>query len=112
MNLARLFVLGCVTLLLAACCLPTTAPAGDRVTVGFDRDWRFHLGDVENGQKAEMNDSSWRHVDVPHDWSIEGGDTSDRQNLPILSIVEGEWQFHRGDNLEWKKPTIKADGWE
>ncbi|MGA2255582.1 MAG: glycoside hydrolase family 2 TIM barrel-domain containing protein [Thermoguttaceae bacterium] len=111
MNSIKASALGCLILLLTACCQPTAA-AGDRVTVNFDRNWRFHLGDVENGQKAVIDDSSWRQLDVPHDWSIEGGDVGERRNLPILSIVEGKWQFHRGDNTEWKKPTIKADGWE
>ena len=38
--------------------------------------------------------------------------SAERQHLPVLSIVEGKWQFHRGDNPEWKKPDLKADGWE
>ncbi len=69
---ARIAALGCLTLFLVVCCRPATAGAADRVTVNFDRDWRFHLGEVENGQNAEFNDSSWRLLDVPHDWSIEG----------------------------------------
>ena len=112
MHSARTFALSCLAFLLAACCPLTAAVAGDRVTSNFDRDWRFHLGDVENGQNAAFDDTSWRQLDVPHDWSIEGGDATQRQHLPILSIVEGKWQFHRGDNPEWKNPTIQADGWE
>ena len=69
---ARFSALICLTLFLAVCCQPAIAGAADRVTVNFDRDWRFHLGDVENGQNADFNDSSWRLLDVPHDWSIEG----------------------------------------
>ena len=57
---------------LAACCLATAATAGDRTTIHFDRGWRFHLGNVPNGQKADCDDSHWRRLDVPHDWSIEG----------------------------------------
>ena len=61
-----------LTLLLAACCQPATALAGDRTTISFDRDWRFHLGEVASGQQRNCNDASWRQLDVPHDWSIEG----------------------------------------
>jgi beta-galactosidase len=43
-----------------------------RVTLDFDRGWRFRLGDVPNGQDPSLNDSSWRVLDLPHDWSIEG----------------------------------------
>jgi beta-galactosidase len=36
----------------------------------FDNDWRFDLGDV--GQAAtNYDDSWWRRLDLPHDWSIE-----------------------------------------
>ena len=97
---------------LAACFHTAPARAGDRVTMNFDHDWRFHLGDVESGQNAEFDDSSWRQLDVPHDWSVEGGDVSERQHLPVLNIVAGKWQFHRGDKAEWKQPDLKADGWE
>jgi beta-galactosidase len=38
----------------------------------FDRGWRFHLGDIPGGIWADrLDDSSWRSVDLPHDWSIE-----------------------------------------
>jgi beta-galactosidase len=37
----------------------------------FDRGWRFHLGDIPDGiSRAELDDSDWRPVDLPHDWSI------------------------------------------
>ena len=102
----------CLALLLAACGLSATATAGDRLTVNFDRDWRFHLGNVDNGQDANLDDSAWRQLDVPHDWSIEGGEAGQRPHLPVLGIVAGKWQFHRGDNPDWKKPAIKTEGWE
>ncbi|HET6977056.1 MAG TPA: beta-galactosidase GalB [Pyrinomonadaceae bacterium] len=38
----------------------------------FNQDWRFHLGDVANGQDTGLNDADWRTLDLPHDWSIEG----------------------------------------
>lgn len=33
--------------------------------------WRFHLGDVRGGEDPLLDDSEWRRLDVPHDWSIE-----------------------------------------
>jgi len=41
-------------------------------TVTFNQDWRFHLGDVSDGQRIDLDDSSWRKLNLPHDWSIEG----------------------------------------
>jgi beta-galactosidase len=43
-----------------------------RQTQSFDRDWRFHLGDVPGAEQAAFADAKWRKLDVPHDWSIEG----------------------------------------
>src|SRR3989442_5281225 len=41
-------------------------------TINFNKDWRFNLGDVTNGQAPDLNDSKWRALNLPHDWSIEG----------------------------------------
>src|SRR6185295_15252452 len=48
------------------------SPNSPRVIKSFDSDWRFHQGDLSNADKIEFDDSSWRKLDVPHDWSIEG----------------------------------------
>src|SRR4051812_47315439 len=39
--------------------------------VRFDDDWRFHRGDVSNGEQTSLNDADWSTVQLPHDWSIE-----------------------------------------
>ncbi|MDI7277322.1 MAG: glycoside hydrolase family 2 TIM barrel-domain containing protein, partial [Anaerolineae bacterium] len=33
--------------------------------------WRFHLGDTGDRWRGFPDDSTWRLVDLPHDWSIE-----------------------------------------
>ena len=38
----------------------------------FDAGWRFTLVNDENSWRPEFNDSGWRTLDLPHDWSIEG----------------------------------------
>ena len=40
-------------------------------TQPFDLDWRFRKGDGAGLDAPEFDDSGWRHVDLPHDWSIE-----------------------------------------
>ena len=47
-----------------------TAPARIRET--FDFDWKFFKGDAAGAQQPEFNDSAWKNVELPHDWSIEG----------------------------------------
>ena len=43
-----------------------------RKTENFDKNWKFNLGDVANGQEIDLDISKWRTLDLPHDWSIEG----------------------------------------
>ena len=33
--------------------------------------WTFHLGDAPGAEAPGFDDSQWRALDVPHDWSIE-----------------------------------------
>src|SRR5437762_3349599 len=56
---------------LALLLAPATAFAQRRVILDFDPDWKFHVGDVTGGEDVALNDSSWRTLDLPHDWSIE-----------------------------------------
>jgi len=54
-------------------CRASEAPAAEgRRTLSLDQGWRFHLGDVTEGEKPQMSDADWRTLDVPHDFSIEG----------------------------------------
>ena len=38
----------------------------------FDKQWKFFKGDNEGAESPDFEDGSWRTLDLPHDWSIEG----------------------------------------
>lgn len=38
----------------------------------FNENWLFSLSDDSLGASASYNDSKWRKLDLPHDWSVEG----------------------------------------
>ncbi len=42
-----------------------------RIREPFNFGWRFHAGEVAEGQLPQTADSDWRHVDLPHDFQIE-----------------------------------------
>jgi len=42
-----------------------------REVMDFDNDWKFFLGDVQGASDTSFNDSAWRSLNLPHDWSIE-----------------------------------------
>src|SRR5690242_9215629 len=52
------------------CLCPFALPA--RVTENFDAGWLFLRADAPAAQAKSFSDSTWRHLDLPHDWSIEG----------------------------------------
>ncbi len=39
--------------------------------VSFNSNWKFHRGSLANAESLSYNDSKWRVLDVPHDWSVE-----------------------------------------
>lgn len=43
-----------------------------RIRNCIDQNWKFNLGDEPNATATDFDDSSWRALDLPHDWSIEG----------------------------------------
>jgi beta-galactosidase len=42
-----------------------------RITLLFNSNWKFHRGDVINGESIGFSDNDWRLLNLPHDWSIE-----------------------------------------
>jgi beta-galactosidase len=52
--------------------LALMGPAMARTHVDLDPDWRFSKGDFATATMPAFDDSSWRTVSLPHDWSIEG----------------------------------------
>ncbi|MCE5331980.1 MAG: DUF4982 domain-containing protein [Bacteroidales bacterium] len=52
----------------------SSAFAGDEKTVQrkicFDNGWSFRLGELPNPKLQEKEDTTWKIIDLPHDWSI------------------------------------------
>ena len=63
----RRFPIRTFWMLLLSGCMLTTLNAED-----FDFDWRFSHGDFATAMIPDFDDSQWRMVQVPHDWSVEG----------------------------------------
>lgn len=53
----------------------------------LNEDWRFFKGDAPEYADAAFDDSSWRTLDLPHDWGVEG---------PFVQSYPGET-----GKLEW-----------
>ncbi|HEY6504895.1 MAG TPA: glycoside hydrolase family 2 TIM barrel-domain containing protein [Chitinophagaceae bacterium] len=53
-------------------CYGQTSP---RKKINIDDNWKFSQTDTAGGDKASFNDSKWRTLNLPHDWSIENAFT-------------------------------------
>jgi beta-galactosidase len=64
-------------------------PAFNRENL-FDSGWRFHPGGAQGAEDPRFNDSQWRKLDLPHDWSIEDlPGTNSPFNINAISQVSG-----------------------
>jgi beta-galactosidase len=68
---ARTLAAALVLLAASAQPLAQPTPPAPRQTILFDAGWKFHRGGAQYVEQADFDDSSWRTVDLPHDWSIE-----------------------------------------
>lgn len=59
-----------LAILLAA--LPAWAATAARERRDFNDGWRFLKGNVKGAEQVAFDDTAWRKLDLPHDWSIEG----------------------------------------
>ncbi len=107
-----------LSLLALSCALAAVAVGASATTAvinirdqSFDSGWRFLRADAPGAEAAAFDDSQWRVLDVPHDWSIE--DLPPREGPGAeLSVVPGDWRFQKGDDAAWKAREFDDSGWQ
>lgn len=61
-----------------------------RSEILLDSRWRFYRGDTAGAESVKFDDSAWRLLDLPHDWSIEDiPGTNSPFNPDAISQVSG-----------------------
>jgi len=86
--------------------------AAARVEQSLDCGWRFCLGDNAAANNPEFNDSGWRVLDVPHDWSIEGEyDASNPTRQLCGYLPSGIGWYRRALDMpaSWKGKTVTVE---
>jgi beta-galactosidase len=74
----------------------------------IDDHWRFHRGGAQRAEQPEFDDSSWRIVDLPHDWSIEDlPETTSPFDRDAISQANGG--FTTGGTGWYRKNLFIAD---
>ncbi|WP_291652615.1 glycoside hydrolase family 2 TIM barrel-domain containing protein [Clostridium sp.] len=85
---------------------------GERSTL-FNQDWRFYKGDQVGAEAVDFNDSAWRSLSLPHDWSIEGDFTVEGEAESGFLLGGTGWyrkHFVVPEKYEGKEFTINFDG--
>lgn len=77
---------------------PHTQSSPRRSETRIDFDWRFHLGDTPGAEAPAYDDTAWRLLDVPHDWSIEGEYKEDNPGIGINGYLP--------TGIGWYRKTI------
>jgi len=75
----------------------------------FDDGWHFFRGGAQGAENPKFDDSKWRKIDLPHDWSIEDlpGTKSPFSQTAISQVSGG---FTTGGTGRYRKQfTIPAD---
>jgi len=83
----------------------------------FNDSWRFQRGDVEGASSMEYNDSGWRTLSVPHDWSIEDL-SKDAVSMPSAiwapetkSVRTGPFDMYASEGQRATGWTVGGIGW-
>jgi len=102
-------------LCLMAVLIVSYVSAQPRKMTNMDMGWRFHLGDVDKAQSLEYDDASWRTLNVPHDWSIEGENLRDNPGGGSIGFFPTGLGWYRNifdvKNYDSRKLyTIEFDG--
>lgn len=106
----KIFILGLFLGQIVAC-KPKSKNIPDQ---SFNSDWLFQKGDPENAESIEFDDSSWRILDLPHDWAIEGpfqkGSDLRTGGLPVAGTAWYRKHFNVEQTREGKQVSVEFDG--
>ncbi len=86
--------------------------------LNFNNEWKFQLcenGVVNDWSAPSLDDSSWRTLNVPHDWSIEGRYDKSNPSGPQGGYMPCGTAWYRkhftlDDKYEGKRVTLRFDG--
>lgn len=86
------FFIGMLALILIHC---SPKQQNSRTIQNFGKDWKFQLGDVSGAENSSFDDSGWRTLNVPHDWSIEGEFSKENPASPGGGALPGGIGWYR-----------------
>ncbi|MCD8309893.1 MAG: DUF4982 domain-containing protein [Prevotellaceae bacterium] len=95
MNIRKLLT---ATAVLALSLALQAAPTRRPYRLLFDEGWRFAVGDYPEAAAPDYDDSAWRTLDLPHDWSIESS--------PDAAAPSGNDGGYYATGIGWYRKTF------
>ncbi|NIJ45489.1 beta-galactosidase [Wenyingzhuangia heitensis] len=99
-----------ITLLIPSCSKEENVSIKD---LNFNSNWLF-LKDSINGETAILNDDTWRKLDLPHDWAIEGSFSNEHNartgGLPVTGTAWYRKHFTIDEQYKHKIVSVEFDG--
>ena len=94
--------------------VPTWAESSPspRQQLNADSNWKFFLGDPSGVEAPSFVDSSWRSVDLPHDWSIESRPEKDNLSGSGGGFFPNGTGWYRktfSAPAEWKGKIVRVE---
>lgn len=96
-------------LIIVSCSLDTDFSNREQ---NFDDEWKFYLGEVQGAESTDFDDSRWRTLDLPHDWSIKDlpAIPGKKQIGPFTEDSEGKGSTgHVKGGTGWYRKTFTLD---
>jgi len=77
----------------------------------FNDNWHFNKGAVADGESVILDDTSWRKLNLPHDWAIEGPFDSKHNARTGGLPVDGEAWYRKHFTIpkEYKNKRISIE---
>jgi beta-galactosidase len=81
----------------------------------FNQDWRFHLDGPKDNRRTKLDESSWRVLNLPHDWSIEmerHPDNPSAASNGFFPMGRGRYRktFQAAEEWRGKKVLVEFEG--
>ncbi len=90
-----------LTAVLAVALLQGCSQPVPRTHISFNEGWKFSLTASDDAAQPGFDDSGWRKLDLPHDWSIEGEFSEKNPASPGGGALPG--------GVGWYRKTFKVN---
>ena len=104
-----------IMLISLLCSFAVSAADNKERSIDFNDSWKFIQSDVNSAESKNYNDSSWKTLNLPHDWSIGLNFNTNSRAGQTAGFLDGGTGWYRKtftltDDIKNKHITVDFDG--